>query len=405
MASNGPAAPVVSALLPCWNAERSIERSIASILEERSVPLECIVVDDGSVDRTAEIVAGIAAADERVVLLRLPENGGVSNARNRGLASVRGEWLTLMDADDRFLPGGLGRLVRAALAGEARAVIGQQVWWDGRRTWVPSLYDIPDIRRPGRKSIATNPGLLNSLSPHAKLLHRSTFDGLRFSGRVLGDQPWVLRALLRAEPDIVVLDDTVYEWYRPAAGVGPPSITSTTRASARRSVEAVEAAGTAFAAIADEAAGRLEPGPRDVVLRGYAERLTQSDLSVYLSRALARRDPDTALLIDAVRAFLAASPGASLASSPALARDLLEPPLRRWSWLDEAGRAAYWRLVDGVLAIDPRAPMRRPPLGRLGLLAGFRWRTRLGHAVATTLLAIQWLADGVGRRLRRRLAR
>lgn len=403
--ASGPGAPVVSALLPCWNAEGSIARSIGSILEERSVPLECIVVDDGSTDRTAAIVSAIAAADERVVLLRLPENGGVSNARNRGLELVRGSWLTLMDADDRFLPGGLPTLVRAALAGDARAVVGQQVWWDGRRSWVPSLYDIPDIRRPGRKSIAANPGLLNSLSPHAKLLHRSTFDGLRFSGRVLGDQPWILRALLRAGPDVLVLGDTVYEWYRPAVGVGPASITSTTRSSARRSVEAVEAAAAAFEAVAEEAEQRLEPGPRAVVLTKYAERLTQSDLTVYVSRALARRDSDTALLLDAVRTFLSASPGASLAGTAALARDLLEPPLRRWQRLDEPGRAAYWRLVDAVLHIDPRAADRRPPLGRLGLFVALRWRNRAGHVVATALLALQWLADGIGRRLRRRLPR
>ena len=66
-----------------------------------------------------DVVRAIAATDPRVVLVARPTNEGVSSARNRGLEIVRGEWLTLLDADDRFLPGGLGTLVRAALGSDA----------------------------------------------------------------------------------------------------------------------------------------------------------------------------------------------------------------------------------------------------------------------------------------------
>lgn len=401
MTAGASGQPFLTVLIPSWNAEGSIARALDSVLEERSVPLECIVVDDGSTDRTADVVAAVAARDARVVLVRLPENAGVSNARNVGLERARGEWLTLLDADDRFLPGGLGTLARAARQNDTGAVIGQQVWWDGSRRRLLSLYDIPDIRRPGRKSLAANPGLLNSLSPHAKLLHRETFDGLRFSGRVLGDQPWIARALLRAGTNIVVLGETVYEWYRPAPGAGAPSITSTTRASARRSIEAVRMATVAFDAVADEAAQRLDAPGRDVVLVRYAERLAQSDLAPFVSRAAERRDPEVSELIDAVREFVGGPVGNYLARSAALARDILEPPLRGWGGLDEAGRAAYARLVEVVLAIDPRAPRRRPPLARLGLAAGLRRHGGGARRVATVLLTGQWLAEGVARRLRR----
>ncbi len=66
------------------------------------------MVDDGSRDDTAAIVEALAATDPRVVLLRQPENGGVSAARNRALEAARGEWIAFVDADDRLLPGGLG---------------------------------------------------------------------------------------------------------------------------------------------------------------------------------------------------------------------------------------------------------------------------------------------------------
>src|SRR5688500_5189849 len=97
--------PWLSVLLPAWNAAQGIEGAIASVLEPTAVDLECVVIDDGSTDGTADAVAAIAARDARVILLRLPENQGVSAARNRGLDAMRGEWLTFLDADDRFLPG------------------------------------------------------------------------------------------------------------------------------------------------------------------------------------------------------------------------------------------------------------------------------------------------------------
>ncbi len=110
-------------------------------------------MDDASTDGTAEVVAALAAADPRIVLVRSPENGGASAARNLGLPHVRGEWLTFLDADDRLLPGAIGALVAAAVLADALAVVGQRIWSNGERTWITKLYDQPDIREPGRKSL------------------------------------------------------------------------------------------------------------------------------------------------------------------------------------------------------------------------------------------------------------
>jgi len=73
-----PDPPRLSILVPTWNAEATVERAIDSVLAERAIPLEVIVVDDASTDRTADIVAAVAERDPRVVLLRLRANGGVS---------------------------------------------------------------------------------------------------------------------------------------------------------------------------------------------------------------------------------------------------------------------------------------------------------------------------------------
>ena len=103
-------------LIPCWNAAASIGRAVDSVLEDRGFALECVVVDDGSTDGTADVVRAIAERDPRVVLVVSPANEGVSAARNRGLGVVRGTWLTFLDADHRLLPGGLAAMVEKPIA-------------------------------------------------------------------------------------------------------------------------------------------------------------------------------------------------------------------------------------------------------------------------------------------------
>ena len=395
-----PRPPIVSVLIPAWNAEASIERALESVLEARAVPLECLVVDDGSTDGTVEIVRAIAARDPRVKLIALPVNEGVSSARNRGLEAVRGEWLTLVDADDRFLPGGLATLVAAALASDAAAIIGQQVWFDGRRRWLAPRYNVDDIRQPGRKSLAANPGLLNYVSPHAKLLHRDCWQGLTFSGRVLGDQPWIIRALIRAGDRIDVVGDTVYEWYRPAASVPSTSITRTTRSSTDRGVEAIGVAVGALASVREEATFRLSDGDRERVVARYAERLVRSDLAAHVAHALDRGDPEIGRLFDAIGELLASVPEQHVRESDAVARSILEPPLRRWHRVKGAGRAAYWRLFEAALRTDPGISARGgSPVARAALGLAARGRAGPGRGIAAALLMAARVTNGARRRV------
>jgi hypothetical protein len=381
-------------LIPCWNAADSIERAVRSVFDEAGPDLECIVVDDASTDGTAEVLARMAAEDARIVVITLAVNGGVSEARNRGLAAVRGEWLMLVDADDRMLPGGLSALVAAIADPAVRAVVGQQVWADGKRTWVHELYDIPDIRERGRKSLAGSPGLLYYVSPHAKLLHRSTWDGLRFSGRVLGDQPWVIRALLRAGDGIEVLGETVYEWWRPP-GQTETSITARTRSSADRGVVAAAVAEEAFAAVADEANARLSGPDRDAVVGRYFERLIRSDLAFHVDKALRRKDPSLGLLVDAVARFVWSVPPARARAGVLLAGELLMPMLKRWNSLDRASRRAYWELAAAAYRNDPRVLQVIPPGRNRVAIRAERWTPRAFRGVGARVVL------GLARRLAR----
>jgi len=345
---------VLSVLIPCWNAAATIEAALVSVLEARSVALEVVVVDDASTDGSAQIVEAVAARDPRVVLVRQPGNAGVSAARNRGLEVVRGEWLAFLDADDRWLPGGLDALARAALASDALAVVGQRVWTDGRRRWISPVYDIPDIRVPGRKSLATHPGLVYYAAIHGKLLHRSTWEGTPFEGRVLGDQPWTISALLRAGDRIDVVADEVYLWWRPRVDQAGGGITALSRSSARQGAVAAAVAIDAFRKVRAAADVHVaEDHARRRLVAVYLERLMRSDFGGYLRRALDRRDPTLPELVRAYAAFLETVPEDLLRDAPAVREEVLIPLLHAWPRLDADARAAYGALAAPVLRADP----------------------------------------------------
>lgn len=103
----------ISVVLPAWNAEATLGEAIASILAQSEPDLELIVVDDGSSDATAAIMADAAARDPRVRPVHLP-HGGIVAALNEGLARARGAYVARMDADDVSAPGRLAAQ-RAAL--------------------------------------------------------------------------------------------------------------------------------------------------------------------------------------------------------------------------------------------------------------------------------------------------
>ena len=92
-------APLVSIIVTCFNQERYLEKSVKSVLSQTFTDLECLIVDDGSSDRTREVAEHLMTIDSRVKYFH-KENGGVSSARNFGFRQAQGEWIQFLDADD-----------------------------------------------------------------------------------------------------------------------------------------------------------------------------------------------------------------------------------------------------------------------------------------------------------------
>ena len=95
---------MISVVIPLYNKEPIIEKSLRSVLSQDYDDFEVVVVNDGSTDRSAQIVKEID--DSRVRLIE-QNNGGPSKARNTGVKNAIGEWIVFLDADDEFLPGAL----------------------------------------------------------------------------------------------------------------------------------------------------------------------------------------------------------------------------------------------------------------------------------------------------------
>lgn len=105
--------PKVSVIVPVYKAEKYLRQCIESILAQTFIDWECILVDDGSPDRSGTICDEYAARDARIRVIH-KENGGVSSARNMALGRMTGMWLTFVDSDDCLYPNALQRWVEVA---------------------------------------------------------------------------------------------------------------------------------------------------------------------------------------------------------------------------------------------------------------------------------------------------
>jgi glycosyltransferase involved in cell wall biosynthesis len=140
---------MLSIVIPAYNEERAIGavlermRAVGPALQEAGfTDWEVIVVDDGSRDRTAEIVS----AYPEVRLIRHPVNRGYGAALKTGFAHARGEWLAFLDADATYPPESLPDLYRAARASGADMVVGSRM---GR-----AESEMPLVRRIGNWGFA-----------------------------------------------------------------------------------------------------------------------------------------------------------------------------------------------------------------------------------------------------------
>jgi glycosyltransferase EpsH len=134
--------PRVSVIVPVYNAERYLAACLDSLLGQTLQDLEIIVVNDGSSDGSSALIEGYRSRDSRIRVVDKP-NGGVSSARNAGLAHVSGEFTAFVDADDWASSEMLETLVGEAVAARADIVLCTYMReYEGRS--VEKHFDLPE---------------------------------------------------------------------------------------------------------------------------------------------------------------------------------------------------------------------------------------------------------------------
>jgi succinoglycan biosynthesis protein ExoO len=208
--------PKVSVVIPCYNAERYLDRAIASVQEQGFTDWELIAVDDCSTDNTITLLEKHSARDKRIRVLRTPANGGPSVARNLAFDQSVGEFIAILDADDAYEPERLERMLFYAEQSGADLAFDNLTFFD----------DHLKIRT-GRTVVGSSNGEYSTLSleelifaegPRSKLKYgylkpvfRTTFlrqHALRYSEtlRLAEDFDLYLRAVLFGAKAIIVPD-------------------------------------------------------------------------------------------------------------------------------------------------------------------------------------------------------
>jgi glycosyltransferase involved in cell wall biosynthesis len=104
--------PLVSVVIPVYNAEKYIEQTIRSVLQQTEQDFEIIVLSDGSKDSSGDIIKSLQQVDKRLVYIT-KTNSGVSDTRNMGIGKAKGKYIAFLDADDVWLPDNLKRKIEA----------------------------------------------------------------------------------------------------------------------------------------------------------------------------------------------------------------------------------------------------------------------------------------------------
>jgi len=159
--------PLVSVIIPCYNAERWIAEAIDSCLRQSYSSLDVIVVDDGSTDRSLEIIESYRSR----IRYETGENKGGNHARNRGFSLSEGKYIQFLDADDYILPEKIERQVRFIEEMKADVVYGD---WRHCHHFPDGSCVLADITVTEKQS-----DILESMlrgwwvAPHALLYHRN----------------------------------------------------------------------------------------------------------------------------------------------------------------------------------------------------------------------------------------
>ena len=215
----------VSVIIPVYNGERYIERSVESVLSQSVRDIEILMLDDGSTDGSLAMCRRYEQKYPDIIKVFTHTNMGVANTRNKGVSLASGKYIMFLDQDDFFDPGYIKAFLDAAEESDADIVIGgyRRPDKDGRIRFTVRPTDEEYIR-------------YKNLQAWAKI-HRTDFlkdnNILLFPNSIGEDIPFTLRENALADRSVVI-DYIGYNWY-----YNEESVTHTLQTGLERNIEGI----------------------------------------------------------------------------------------------------------------------------------------------------------------------
>ncbi len=207
--------PIISVIIPVYKVEKYLERCIDSVLAQTFQNYEVILIDDGSPDRCPEICDRYSLIDPRICVIH-QENGGLSDARNKGIEAARGEYLFFVDSDDYIGRDTLDIMLKKAKSTETKLVIGNFRMTDAVEQVISTrqhspisdgVYDYKEIL----PQLYCPMGWYYIVAWN-KLYARSLFDNLRFPKGKIHEDEFVITQILCDAGQIACISDEIYTY-------------------------------------------------------------------------------------------------------------------------------------------------------------------------------------------------
>lgn len=204
---------LISVIVPVYNMERYLERCINSVRQQTYENLEIILVDDGSTDNSPQMCDAYAEQDDRIKVVH-KQNGGLSDARNAGLAVATGTYIGYVDSDDWIEPQMYEKLYHACVEQEAQIAICRyaKVYQDG--TIKGGTQEVIPFEREEllRIYICDHAEYTIYNSVWSKLFHRELVEGVLFPvGRNSEDIMYTTKAFCKTSK-AVYIDECLYNY-------------------------------------------------------------------------------------------------------------------------------------------------------------------------------------------------
>ena len=217
--------PLVSVVVPAYQAENLISQCIESILNQTYENLEILIVNDGSTDRTGQICDDYAQKDDRIRVFH-KENGGVSSARNMALANATGEYVVFCDSDDTMRKAYVEILLKNALENDCQVSYCGHGSWYNRESYETEATPPPPSVLPFM-FMDSDQAIANMLigyriggCPWGCLVKRSLLEELFFDTSVHLDEDHLFAAQFLSRAEKICSDKTaLYNYYGNPNGV------------------------------------------------------------------------------------------------------------------------------------------------------------------------------------------